>query len=272
MARSDMVEFLKEVSGREGVVAKQFSGVFYTDDEDRWLDGYMSLASERRGSKEVTSLLRYLVYQACLKKRPFNLFHRANLHLRTKKRVKRSFGNFVTWERPFDDHILQAFDELALRPHLSGPKARVLQAGNVDDVPSGYDLVYVDPPYIGDNDGHNRDDYWRRYHFLEGLRHYTDWQSMIDKRSEIRLLASPSRVVDWRRKSSFPDRLFSLIEKHRRSIVVLSYTSGAHPTERALRDFFKSNFSTVSVRSRRHNHSLSNVSKRELLFIGHPKS
>ena len=164
MSRTDLVEKLDGVMpyNRE-IVARNFRGLFYTDDENRWLDGFMALIDERTQPTEAVSLLRYLIYQACLKKRPFNLFHRANLQLRTKHGVERSFGNWTTWQRSFATHILQAFDELQRRRDDLRPAATILPAGSAEKVAEGYDLVYVDPPYVGLSDSHNRDDYWRRY-------------------------------------------------------------------------------------------------------------
>jgi adenine-specific DNA-methyltransferase len=271
MRRKRLIELLRRVTARDGIVARNFRGVFYTDDENRWLDGFMALIDKPNRPKEATSLLRYLIYQACLKKRPFNLFHRPNLELRTKGDVKRSFGNWTTWERTFSEHILQAFDELLRRTDDPRPAATILPAGSADEVATGYDLVYVDPPYVGLEAGRNWDDYWRRYHFLEGLSRYPDWEKMIDPLSAIRLPPTPPWIVQWSRRDTFPDRLFALIEKHRRSIVVLSYVTKAHPHERVIKTFFDQTFSKVTLHSKPHSHSLSRSDRKELLFIGYPK-
>jgi adenine-specific DNA-methyltransferase len=185
--------------------------------------------------------------------------------------VKRSFGNWTTWERTFDEHMLEAFDELQGRMEYPAA-ATILPAGNAEEVAEGYDLVYVDLPYVGRSKSRNWDDYWRRYHFLEGLSRYSDWEDMIDLQSGIRLPSTPPWIIEWSRCDTFPDRLFSLIEKHRRSIVVLSYVNNAHPDERIIKTFFNQTFSNVSLHSKPHSHSLSRSSRRELLFIGHPKT
>jgi adenine-specific DNA-methyltransferase len=271
MTKGGVVDLLRRVVPREGVVTRRFAGVFYTTDENRWLDGFMSLVNDRNRSAKTVSLLRYLVYQACLKKRPFNLFHRANLKLRTKRGVSRSFGNWTTWERAFDDHIIQAFDELQCRIDEPYPPAIILPAGSADEVEEGYDLVYIDPPYVSGDARPNWDNYWRRYHFLEGLSRYSSWEKMIDVHSPIRLPSTPTWVTEWSRPASFQNRLFALIHKHRRSIVVLSYVTGAHPDEQIIKTFFDQTFLNTSIHSKPHSHCLSRSSKRELLFIGHPK-
>lgn len=272
MTRAGLEDLLQQVDPHDGMVAKCFEGLFYTNEENRWLDGFMSLIDGSGRPRDAASLLRYLVYQACMKKRPFNLFHRANLPLRTKQNVERSFGNWRTWERTFDDHMLQAFDELQVRADTLAPAATILPAGSAEELAEGYDLVYIDPPYVGVNDGRNRDDYWRRYHFLEGLSRYSDWEELIDPQSAIRLPSTPKWMTDWSRRDTFQDRLFSLIEKHRRSIVVLSYVTNAHPDEAVIKAFFEAQFPKMSFHSKQHPHALSRTKKRELIFIGYPRT
>lgn len=268
----DTVEtILAKIVPAEGVISSRFSGIFFKDAENRWLDGFAQHLASERMTEDVQALLRYLVYQACLKKRPFNLFHRANLKLRTNEGVERSFGNAVTWERPFLEHALQAFDEIDERPRLVGGSTSILAAGNAGDIPTGYDLVYIDPPYINRRDNYNRDDYWRRYHFLEGLARYGEWGEKIDPASPIGLASTPEWFIDWGRVRTFKDHLFAFIEKHKHSHVALSYVSGAVPSEEEIKAHFETHFSQVSVHSAEHSHALSKTRKRELLFIGYPK-
>lgn len=271
MPRQRVAQFLESVVPCRGVIASNFRGVFYTDSENRWLDGFAEkLASSRlpAGSK---AMLRHLLYQACLKKRPFNVFHRANLHLRTKV-VTRSFGNLTTWNKTFQSHMLEAYDELAGLVWPARIECEVLSCGNVDDLKPGYDLVYLDPPYVSLEERYNADDYWRRYHFLEGLARYDEWGGLIDRSSRLRLFDAPPWIAEWSRKHSFEERLFSLVDKHKRSVVALSYVTDAFPSERRIKAFFESRFSNVSVHSAEHSHALSKSKKRELLFVGRPRN
>lgn len=271
LSRCEVEKELAAVEPTEGVIARYFDGIFYKPDENAWLDGFSTMLGERELAPQSRSLLLYLIYQACLKKRPFNLFHRANLSLRIADNVKRSFGNATTWERSFSHHALQAFDELAKADIGTRPPAIILPAGDASDIKSGYDLVYIDPPYINLEDRYNRDDYWRRYHFLEGLAGYENWAASIDPTSDVRLAPPSFWFADWSRKAKFRDRLFDFIDLHRSSIVALSYVSGAIPSEAEILAHFESRFDQVSVHSAAHNHALSKTKKRELLFIGVPK-
>lgn len=269
MSRDDILKFVSDVRHCSGVVSKSFRGIYYKDKENAWIDGFMDLLQRANLRPAQSSLLRYLLYQACLKKRPFNLFHRSNLHLRTNTGVYRSFGNHVTWERSFLHHIMQAYDELPENSSMQTP-CNVLQPGNVERLKPGYDLVYIDPPYVSDISRYNRDDYWRRYHFLEGLANYKTWEQGIDYNSDIRLLRRPKWMLDWAMKTSFRDRLFSFIRTHKKSQVVLSYVTSACPNESEIKRFFEETFSNVSIHSREHSHALGVMPRRELLFVGRP--
>lgn len=271
LSRLSVESLLEAIEPRAGVVSNNFSGVFFKNDENAWLDGFVTQLGAETRSLEERALLRYLIYQACLKKRPFNLFHRANLKLRTNQKVHRSFGNAVTWERSFKYHAIQAYDELLRSHSVCGGPVSILPAGNAEDIAPGYDLVYIDPPYISLEDRYNRDDYWRRYHFLEGLACYEQWGKLIDSNSDIRLFPSPPWFVEWGRTRSFKDRLFAFIDAHRHSIVVLSYLSEAFPSENEIKAHFDASFSRVSVYSEEHNHALSKTRKCELLFVGYPR-
>lgn len=263
-------QFLSEIAPSEGHVSTVFNGVFFTDAENQWIDGFMKRIGTSAFDKESKAVLMYLLYQACLKKRPFNLFHRSNLSIRTNSTVKRSFGNATTWERSFVHHMSEGYQELKHMRDERLVSAKVLPSGDVSDLPTGYDLVYLDPPYVSSSERANRDNYWLRYHFLEGLSDYDRWLPRIVPSSKVRQMEEPLHFTEWSKRKTFKEKLFSLIEKHRSSIVVLSYVKSAYPDDVEIREFFEATFSHVSVHSTEHSHALSASKKRELLFVGVP--
>ncbi len=266
---SDLEQFLGRVRPQDSIVSRYFDGIFFTSDENRWIDGFMEELG-RTDNAPNRSLLKHLLYQACLKKRPFNLFHRANLGVRTNTLITRSFGNATTWERSFGEHILQEYREISKLRDIELPSATIIPSGDALQVPTGYDLVYLDPPYVSTKDRVNRDNYWLRYHFLEGLSDYENWAAKIDLDSRIRQTPQPDYFTSWSRRHSFKEQLFGLVDRHKSSIVVLSYVKAAYPDDQEIREFFESTFSRVSVHSTEHSHALSASRKRELLFIGIP--
>lgn len=271
LTKEGVTNFLSLINPVGGVVARNFSGIFYLEEENAWIDGFMESIRKGSRSKRENALLRYLLYQACLKKRPFNLFHRANLSLRTRPNVSRSFGNFSTWERPFSYHIERAYDDLVTSRIPYAPTATILLPQDALDVDTGFDLVYIDPPYFSLKGSHSRDDYWRRYHFLEGLSKYESWEDRLDSCSDIRLIPRPEHFSRWSQKALFKDALFELVRRHRESIVALSYVTSAYPSRQQLTEFFESQFSDVSVNTIEHVHILSKSKKREMLLVGLPK-
>lgn len=254
-----------------GTIAQNFENTFFLPSEDEWIDGFVTLVSEMTMPDADRSLLFYLLYQSCLKKRPFNLFHRPNLAIRTARGVNRSFGNATTWEKSFREHMSQGLSEL-LRYHRDRlPPATVLPAGDVSLLEPGYDLVYLDPPYVSADERRNRDNYWRRYHFLEGLSKYAEWSKLIQPGSAIGMMPEPTHFTEWSRKKHFKEKLFNLIDRNKNSTVVLSYVKAAYPDDVIIREFFESKFAKVTVHSTEHSHALSGSKRRELLYIGVPK-
>ena len=263
--------FVSHVKPYEGTIYTHFKKIFYTDEENRWLDGFVRKLNSSNLNQSQISLYQYTLFQACLKKRPFNLFHRANLNLRLNEKITRSFGNKTTWDKPFQGLMLQSYGELVSTLFESTSNIKISRASSITCVSSGYDLVYLDPPYVRLSETSNSDDYWKRYHFLEGLSNYDTWPDSIDPQSNIRAIYQPKHFLEWSRKVSFKEKLFNLIEKHRSSTVVLSYVSGAYPDESEILAYFENKFPIVSVHSKDHSHALCKKRKRELLFIGRQK-
>ncbi|WP_390547215.1 DNA adenine methylase [Qipengyuania sp. MTN3-11] len=271
-SRYELQDLLDGIVPREGFISETFAGIFYSDEENRWLDGFADAIGARKHSYEI-AVLRYLLYQACLKKRPFNLFHRANFALRTNSDVKRSFGNAKTWKTEFSVHMMGAFDELSRLKCSSSLRGNIeisagFDASKIDDY---FDLVYIDPPYISENSSRNRDGYWKKYHFLEGLADYQCWHDRIDSVSPIRMIAEPAWSKEWSSKELFREKLFELIDLHSQSLVVLSYVEDAYPSFDELRAKFSASFENVSIHTLDHHHALSKTRKQELLFVGRPK-
>lgn len=257
--------FIDSIEPTEGFITKTFDGIYYTQKENNWLDGAACKIHELEDESKRCIYL-YSLFQACLMKRPFNLFHRANLNLRTNKNIKRSFGNYITWETPFPDLMKARLNDV-LQSFTSGLRTpNILQSGDITKVEPGYDLVYLDPPYV--NHGGNGDDYLKRYHFLEGLSDYKNWKNNISQESKTKSFSKNSYISDWQSKAVFKDKLFGLIEKHNKSIVVLSYLANSYPTEDEITECFEKNFDHVTVVRKDFCHALAKEKKIELLFIG----
>lgn len=257
--------FIDGIVPHDGFISKTFSGMYYTDEENRWLDG-AALAIHEIGSPELRSVYLHCLFQACLKKRPFNLFHRANLNLRLNRNVNRSFGNLVTWETPFSNLMKATLHDVSSTVAPSLRPVKIMSPGDVGRLTSGYDLVYLDPPYV--SNGRRGEDYLKRYHFLEGFSHYDRWEAEINDASTIKALKPRLHMDEWQSKAIFREKLFNLIRVHRDSVVVLSYVAGAYPSAEEIEGHFRDNFHSVRVLKKEFSHALAKDKKVELLFIG----
>jgi adenine-specific DNA-methyltransferase len=271
VAHRNTEAFCESVVPMSGVVERNFGSLYYTRDENRWIDGFMYKLESSPLDYSSKSFLRHLIYQACLKKRPYNAFHRANLSLRTNSGVVRSFGNLSTWNKSFSDHIKTTYHELERGIISNGSPVHILPPADILDIEPGYDLAYFDPPYVSNSASKNADNYWRRYHFLEGLSNYSTWEDKIDKESKIRIHAAPQWMRDWQNKALSKELLFSLIRRHSSSVCVLSYASDAHPTFSEIQTFFEQTFVETRLFTVASKYALSASRRRELLFVGIPK-
>jgi adenine-specific DNA methylase len=208
---------------QDDFISRTFRGVYFTPPENRWLD-MVSQNIPRLPGRERQALAWYAVFQACLVKRPFNLFHRKNLSLRTA-RVERSFGNKTTWDAPFEQHFRRFVREANDAVFDSGVACRAL-GYDACAVPGAYDLVYIDPPYV--NRRGVAVDYLQFYHFLEGMLAYEQWAERIDYQRKHRPLAGPrSPWSDARRIHSAFAQLF---ERFADAILMVSYRSDGIPS------------------------------------------
>lgn len=206
----------------DDVIQRTFAGIYYTDEENRWLDVVIQNIA-RITDRYKRALALYAVFQSAMAKRPYNLFHRNNLYMRTAD-VQRSFGNKASWDRSFDEHVQKFAREANQAMIDSEGKCRALCL-DVLAIEPEYDLVYIDPPYVsGRGVGVDYRDF---YHFLEGLMHYKQWPGMIDRTSKhLRLLRQSN---PWSDPARVKDCFAKVFNHFCESILVVSYRSDGIP-------------------------------------------
>ena len=75
-------------------IEETFPEIYFTDEENRWLD--VVITNIRHIENQYKQAIAYFaLFQSCIIKRPYNLFHRKNLYVRMQN-VERSFGNKTT--------------------------------------------------------------------------------------------------------------------------------------------------------------------------------
>jgi len=266
---NDVTLFFDNIKPKKGFISETFNDIYYSNEENQWLDGAVEKIHQL-DNENLKNYCWYCLFQACLKKRPFNMFHRANYYLRTAN-VERKFGNLTTWNKSFLSHIDVANKEIyqylqQRQSHIL--EASILPSGEMKKQDIDADLVYLDPPYIGQS---SCEDYFKRYHFLEGLTCYSGWADLIDKSKATKQIHTPDYLKSWHNKNTFKEVLFGEIEGYQHKIVMLSYQTDGYPKIDSIYDFFVSLFSTVHIHKKPFTHALSKSKKTEVLIIGFPK-
>ena len=204
-------------------IQDNFHGIYFTEEENAWIDQTITnilLLPNSYGR----AIAFFALCQACIIKRPYNLFHRKNLYIRFAD-VERSFGNKTTWDKPFDEWFRIFVEEASRAIFDNGQPNRALNLDAVA-VPGEYDLVYIDTPYITRRGV--AVDYRDFYHFLEGLTVYDEWEQHIDRRSKHRRLKpQPNEWCDKNQIHVAFDRMFARFHD---SIIIVSYRSDGIPS------------------------------------------
>ncbi len=243
-----------------GFITRTFDDVFFLPDENAWLDVVASNIARMPDPFE-QSLAYFALFQACLKKRPFNLFHRKNLGLRLAD-VARSFGNKRTWDAPFEDHFMQALGEANRAVFDAGPK-HVVTVADALTLEATADLVYIDPPYM--NDRGEAVDYLDFYHFLEGLTELDAWPSRIARdRAHLPYTKKDAPLLA---RASVGPAFAALFERHKQSTLVLSYRSDGVPSAGELGAMLQAVGKSVTVHHADQKYALSKKRTHELLFV-----
>lgn len=238
-----------------------FEDVYFTDEENQWLDAVVTNINGFE-NKYKRAILFSALYQACLIKRPFNLFHRRNLYLRLNN-VSRTFHNHKAWNRPFEFYFKQFIEEINEAVFANG-KGNKAFGDDVFELPTDSDLVYLDPPYVTKQGGV---DYLKMYHFLEGISDYPNWVGRIDFNLKNRGFKPVEEISNWSRKTKIYDLFDKLIRKFKNNIIVLSYRMDAIPSKSDIITLFRKHGKEPMVYSTPYQYVLSPKNTNELLFV-----
>ena len=214
-------------------IESTFKGIYYLPNENRWLDKVTNniVSMNHYHGKELEfkkALAYYALFQSSLIKRPFNLFHRKNLNIRTAE-VERKFGNKATWEVPFKDYLLKFANEGSSLVFDSKNDCKAINKSMFDINPYGYDLIYLDPPYLRQEGSNESSNYLKCYHFLEGLSNYKNWSKLIDYDTRNLKLKSTSDEADFSKESIY-ETFEEILNKFIKSTIVVSYKKGGIPS------------------------------------------
>jgi adenine-specific DNA-methyltransferase len=277
LSESDIKQLLEKKSNSSyTLVQDNFKDIYYYNYENHWIDNLVaSISSMNSCSEEMLqykrSIAYYALFQSCLIKRPFNLFHRKNLYLRDKE-VERSFGNLSSWNKSFKEHFLKFSNEVNNLVFNNGKECRALNQSVFDIENNSFDLVYLDPPYFRKKSTNETSDYLRVYHFLEGLAKYSEWKEHIDfesnnKRFKNELTSSKINLDNINESFEY------IFERFKKSIVVLSYKKNGIPSIDTIVKTLKKIKRNVYTKSMHYKYALNHqngdcIKNREVLIIG----
>lgn len=243
-------------------VYETFKNIYFTEDENEWVD-MVSTNINSLGNNYKKAIAYFALFQACIIKRPYNLFHRKNLYVRLSD-VERNFGNKTTWDTSFDVHFIKFAKEANRAVFMNNQHNQAFNF-NVFDIVGHFDLVYIDTPYISQNGVGV--DYLGFYHFLEGLVNYERWGRMIDYETKHKKLKSNGSV--WTNKNEIFLAFDKLFDKFKESILVVSYRSDGIPTVEELEKLLKKyKKNIIEVKRREYRYALSSNRSEEIIFIG----
>lgn len=259
----DFILTIHESINYPNFIEKTFKDIYYTDDENKWLDIVITNISNIKNQYK-RALALFALFQACLIKRPYNLFHRKNLYVRMAE-VKRSFGNKTTWDFPFEKHFIK-FVQQANNAIFDNGNDNKSYSKDALSLSINADLIYIDTPYISKKGvGVEYIDF---YHFLEGLCDYNNWVSRIDYTSKH--LKYKNKKSVWSNKNRITAAFDELFRRNKNSILVVSYRSDGIPSPETLIELMKKYKESVEEVFRgNYKYALSkNGDSKEILIVG----
>lgn len=239
-----------------------FKGIYFKDTENQWLDmvikniEMLSDVCPKNKLKFKKALAYHALFQACISKRPYNLFHRNNLYMRLAD-VNRSFNNYKTWETPFETMFTKFCNESNNKVFDNGRSNETKCIDILNARKTDYDLVYFDPPYFKEKDNCDTD-YLLNYHFLEGILNYSNWSNLIDHEKKHKPLKNNTPSWSIKNVEKNMDRLFN---KFSESTIVLSYGSPGEPSIRCITELLEQYKSEILIKQKKYNYSLNRANK-----------
>jgi adenine-specific DNA methylase len=258
----------------DDAIARNFPGIYFTEVENRQLDIAIQNLLYRGGTNDgKNSVLKYLLMQSAMIKRPFNLFHRKNLYMRADTVVgKRPRQQKRYWDKAFQDYMM-AFRNDLTKFMLASPQKRnpvTILRRSYDNIPDdiletqSIDTVYIDPPYFK-KDCPNRD-YIDYYHFLEGMLDYENWQDKIDDATKHKRFTK--RAMSPYTIRSAKDMFATLIKKYASYNILISYRSDGYPSIEDIEVMMRAVKKNVVKKEITYRYALAKKDAVEVLLLG----
>lgn len=193
-------------------IQSTFDGLYFTAEDRAFLDSAWSHIDSLRGARRALAISALVL--AAARKQPRGVFTVTDLRYDDGRR---------DLHLPLRQHFTETAGEYNSVVFDNGQRCRALSDDVFDLDASGYDLVYLDPPYAPPRDDNC---YIKRYHFLEGLSVYWRGQSILENTKTKKLA---KRYTPFSYKRTVVGALREAFKRFGGSTIVLSYSSNAVP-------------------------------------------
>jgi len=261
LSKKDIAILLANSSGHDEFVSKTFKGIYYTDEENAFIDMVRGNIGNLKGSIKQDLAMSALI-RACVKKRPRGIFTYTGFRYNDgRKDLKMSF----------EEQLLAAIELLNGAVFDNGLSHKTHNKDSMS-ISTKADLVYIDPPYynpVSDNE------YVRRYHFVEGLSR--GWKD-VEMQWETKTKKFKNYPTPFSTRNGVYAAFDKLFEKHKDSILVISYSSNSFPTKDEMVKLLSKYKQEVEVVAIDYTYSIGNQGHKvndnknrvqEYIFIGH---
>lgn len=254
------ISFLLNNQNDEDFISKRFNDLYFNKDDNLFLDRVRFnidlLNHEYKQALAMAALVR-----ACMKKRPRGIFtfigHRYD---DGREDIRKSLP----------EHFRESID-IFNNAVFNNEMNCISFNQTTEDSLIDSDMVYFDPPYFTPN---SDNDYVRRYHFVEGL--VKNWDGLEIQEHTI-TKKFKSYKSPFAKKADAYATLECLIERYRKSIIAISYSSNSFPTKEEMIDILSKYKKQVFAHEIDHVYSFGNQNHKkgngfnrvkEYLFIG----
>lgn len=238
LGSADIDAILSRRAGDDDFIARTFEGVFFTAEDRAFLDR-ISAGLRSLDDVNARAVAYAALFRSCLKKQPRGVFT-----------VSGDLARYDDGRRDLrlslEEHFREQVAVFNAAVFDNRRTNRALQADVFEIDPEGFDLVYLDPPYVPRSDDNC---YVKRYHFLEGLSCY--WQGLeIMQATKVKKIAKRYTPFSYRRTAV--DAFERMFARFASSTIVLSYSSNGYPDLAILEDLLGRHKRRVDIFERAH--------------------
>jgi DNA adenine methylase len=256
----DVAHLLARNPSSEDFIESTFARRYFNNEDNHFLDNLWANIQELK-SPTKRSLAIAGACRAAMKKRPRGIF---------------TFTGLKGWDGRKDlrltmrEQFLSAVDQFNGAVFSNKRKNKAFCRDVFDLDPKGYDLVYIDTPYVSP---FSDCDYTRRYHFIEGYCTYWKEVEILNNTLTKKIRSYPT---DFSTKAGAIGAFERLFDHFRNSKLAVSYSSNGVPSEKQMVEILKRFKKKIEIHKiphlyshGNHNHKVgdNNNSVHEYLFV-----